>query len=335
MLKLIAQRLVQTVPILFALSVAVFAWVRALPGGPANALLGEHASPEAIAEVNAAYALDEPIWTQYWHFVGKLAQFDFGASIRTRQPVIDEIASRFPATIELTVAGLLIAVLVGVPLGTLAAKYHGRWPDRLSVVGSLLGISVPVFFLALMLKYVFAVKLGWLPASGRIEPTSQAVHPTGFYILDGILTRDGAAVVDALRHLLLPAIALASVPLAIISRVTRASILQVQTESYIRTATAKGLGTIRFNVHHLLRNGLLPVITIVGLQGGILLSGAVLTETVFSWGGMGSWMLTSIQYRDFPAMQAGILFLALIFVLVNLLVDLTYLLIDPRLKRAE
>ncbi|WGX96922.1 ABC transporter permease [Nocardioides sp. L-11A] len=335
MLRLVGQRLAQTAPILFALSLAVFAWVRALPGGPANALLGEHASPEAIAEVNAAYALDEPIWTQYWRFVVKLVQLDLGSSIRTRQPVMDEIASRFPATVELTVAGLLIAVVVGVPLGTLAAKYHGRWPDRLSVVGSLLGISIPVFFLALLLKYVFAVELGWLPASGRLEPTSQAAHPTGFYVLDGILTRDGAAVVDALRHLLLPALALASVPLAIISRVTRASLLQVQTESYIRTATAKGLGPLRFNVHHLLRNGLLPVITIVGLQGGILLSGAVLTETVFSWGGMGSWMLTSIQYRDFPAMQAGILFLALIFVLVNMLVDLTYLVIDPRLKRAE
>jgi len=320
------------IPILFALSVAVFVWLRALPGGPANALLGENASAEAIEKLNADYSLDQPIWTQYLNYLGSLIRLDFGQSIRTRQPIVDEIATRFPATIELTVCALLIAVAVGVPLGVVAAKNHGRWPDRLSVVGSLLGISIPVFFLALILKYVFAVKLGWLPSAGRVSSTSQVEQITGFYVLDALISRDLEALKDAVAHLILPSIALASVPLAVISRVTRASVLEVTRESYMRTAMAKGLGSWRFNAHHLLRNALLPVITIIGLQGGILLSGAVLTETVFGWGGMGSWMLQSIQFRDFPALQAGILFLALIFVLVNLLVDLTYLVVDPRLK---
>lgn len=332
MLRLVIKRIAQIVPILFVLSVAVFAWLRALPGGPANAMLGENASPEAIAKLNAEYALDEPIWSQFVTFFISLLKLDLGQSIRTRQPVVDEIATRFPATIELTATALVIAVAVGVPLGVVAAKKHGRWPDRMSVVGSLLGISIPVFFLALILKYIFAVKLGWLPSAGRISSTSELESRTGFYVLDGILAGDTTATWDALRHLVLPATALASVPLAVISRVTRASVLEVTNESYMRTAQAKGLTAWRFNFHHLLRNALLPVTTMIGLQGGILLSGAVLTETVFGWGGMGSWMLQSIQFRDFPAMQAGIMFLAIVFIVVNLLVDLLYMVIDPRLK---
>ena len=334
MLRFIVRRLVQLVPIVLGLSLLVFVWVRALPGGPAQALLGERSSPERIAEVRRAYGLDKPIHEQYVTYLGQVAHLDFGQSISTRRSVSSEIRQRFPATVELAFAAMLFAVLLGIPLGFLAARRYLEWFDHLSMAGSLIGISVPVFFLAFILKYVFAVKLGWLPSVGRLDVTRDAAHPTGFYVLDAIVTGDGAALVDAVRHLILPAIALGTIPLAVITRITRAAVLEVVNEDYVRTARAKGLPGAVVSRRHVLKNALLPVSTIIGLQTGLLLSGAVLTEIVFSWGGMGSFLYQAVFDRDFPVLQGGIMFLAIVFVVVNLLVDITYGLLDPRIRVA-
>jgi peptide/nickel transport system permease protein len=331
-LKFTVRRLVQLVPILIGLSMLVFVWIRALPGDPAEALLGERATPEAVQRTRALYGLDRPVWQQYLSYVGSVVHLDFGQSVVSRRAVTTEIRERFPATVELTVAAMLFAVGLGIPLGFLAAKRYQGPVDQLSVGLSLLGVAIPVFFLGLLLKYIFAVKLHWLPTVGRSEATSTAPHPTGFYVLDAIITNDRVALVDALRHLVLPAIALGTIPLAIVTRITRAAVLDVVNEDYVRTARAKGLEPRVVDRRHVLKNAMLPVTTIIGLQTGLLLSGAILTETVFAWGGMGQWMYQAISYRDYSVLQAGILFLAVVFVLVNLLVDLSYALLDPRIR---
>ncbi len=332
MARFVIRRLLQLIPILFGLSILVFLFVRALPGGPETALLGERATPERIAAVRKAYGLDRPLYQQYFSYVQQVSQFDFGQSIATQRPVTDEIKRRFPATVELTVAAMIFAIGLGLPLGFLAARRFGSGVDHLSMAGSLVGISIPVFFLAYLLKYVFAVRLGWLPSVGRLDIVRTAAHPTGFYVLDAILTGDLGAFGDALRHLVLPAVALGTIPLAIVTRITRAAVLDVIGEDYVRTARAKGLPRPQVSRRHVLRNAMLPITTVIGLQTGLLLSGAVLTEVVFSWGGMGSFMYDAIFSRDFPVIQGGILFLAVVFVLVNLLVDLAYGLLDPRIR---
>ena len=242
------------------------------------------------------------------------------------------IKHRFPATVELALAAMLFAVLVGIPFGYFAAKRHGGFLDNATLIGSLLGISIPIFFLAIILKYLFAIKWHILPSVGREDVLSNARHPTNFYILDALVERDWHALADTLKHLILPAIALGSIPLAVITRITRASVLDVQNEDYVRTARAKGLPPLIVDRRHVLRNAMLPVSTIIGLQTGLLLSGAVLTETVFAYPGMGSWLRDAIFNSDYPVLQGGILFLALVFVLVNLLVDLSYALINPRIR---
>jgi peptide/nickel transport system permease protein len=331
-LRFAVRRLLLLVPILVGLSILVFAWVRALPGGPAAALLGERSTPERVAQVRHEYGLDKPLVEQYLSYVGKVAHGDFGSSIKTTRPVLDDIGLKFPATVELALAALLFAVVVGIPLGFVAARRYQSWVDNSSMVGSLIGISVPVFFLAYMLKYVFAVKLHWLPSTGRLDPVRDLNHPTNFYVLDAILALDGAALWDAIRHLILPGIALGTIPLAIVTRITRAAVLEVTNEDYVRTAEAKGLRQRTVDGRHVLRNAMLPVATVIGLQTGLLLSGAVLTEIVFAWPGMGSWLYQAIFNRDFPVLEGGILFLAVVFVLVNLLVDLSYGLLDPRIR---
>jgi len=331
-LKFTVRRLMQLVPILIGLSILVFVWIRALPGDPAEALLGERATPEAVQRTRELYGLDRPVWQQYLSYVGSVAQLDFGQSVVSRRLITTEIGERFPATIELSITAMIFAVGIGIPLGFLAAKRYQGWIDQLSVAGSLLGVAIPVFFLGLLLKYVFAVKLHWLPTVGRSAATSTAPHPTGFYVLDALVTNDRVALVDAVRHLILPAIALGTIPLAIITRITRAAVLDVVNEDYVRTAQAKGLEPRVVDRRHVLRNAMLPVTTIIGLQTGLLLSGAILTETVFAWGGMGQWMYQAISFRDYAVLQAGILFLAIVFVLVNLLVDLSYALLDPRIR---
>lgn len=339
MLRFVFRRLLLMVPVLFGLSVLLFVWLRALPGDPARALLGEKATPESIAAINATYGFDKPLFTQYLKYTSQLLQGDFGSSPRTGQPVLGTFLDRFPATIELSLAAMLFGVVVGIPLGYLAARKVGSAVDTLLVGGSLLGVVVPVFVLAYLLKIVFAVglpgalgALAVLPASGRQNPRIDATHITNFYVLDGLLTREWDASWDALLHLILPAIALGSIPLAIIVRMTRASVIDVLNEDYVRTATAKGLAPSLITRRHVLRNALLPVVTTIGLLSGSLLGGAVLTESVFAFNGIGSYLFDAISSLDFAVLQGFILFIALTYCLINLVVDLLYGVIDPRLR---
>jgi peptide/nickel transport system permease protein len=333
MLRFVIRRLLLLVPILLGLSILVFAWIRALPGGPAEALLGERLTPESRAQIEEQYGLDDPLPVQYWRYVKTtVVDRDLGTSINTRRPVSDELKERFPATIELAIAAMLFAMVLGVPLGYVAAKRYGGPIDQASLVLSLLGVSIPIFFLAILLKYIFALQLGLLPTVGRISVLIELEHPTNFYVLDAIIAGDPEALWDVIKHLILPAIALGSIPLAIVARITRAATLDVQNEDYVRTARAKGLSPRVVDRRHIFRNALLPIATIIGLQTGLLLSGAVLTETVFAWPGMGTWLVEAIENRNYPVLQGGILFVSLVFVFVNLLVDLSYALINPRIR---
>ncbi|MFE3592390.1 ABC transporter permease [Streptomyces niveus] len=332
MLRLVARRLLQLIPTLLGLSVLLFLWLNRLPGGPASAILGERATEAEVARINRALGLDEPVWVQYGRFIKRIFQLDLGTSTQTGQPVWEEFTLRFPATVELSVAAIAIAIVVGIPLGYFAARRRGSWLDATAVSGSLLGICIPVFFLALLLKGLFAVNLGIFPSYGRLSTGIDATKVTGFAVLDGLLTGEFDASWDAVMHLVLPAVALASIPLAVIVRMTRASVLEVLGEDYVRTAESKGLDKRVVRARHVLRNALLPVVTAVGLLTGSLLSGAVLTESVFSFGGIGSFIRTSIDARDYPVLVGFILFIALVYVLINLLVDVAYSLIDPRVR---
>jgi peptide/nickel transport system permease protein len=331
-LRYVVRRLLLLVPILLGLSILIFLWIRALPGSPAESLLGERATPQSIAQIRHQYGLDKPIYEQYWAYVKQTASGDLGYSISSRRLVTFELRQRFPATVELAVSAMMFAILFGIPLGFIAAKKYGSMIDHGSLVISLIGVSTPIFFLALVLKYVFAVRLGWLPSVGRQDVLIDTPHPTNFYILDAIISRDWHALWDTIAHLILPAIALGSIPLAIIARITRASVLDVQNEDYVRTARAKGVAPWVVDRRHILRNALLPVSTIIGLQTGLLLAGAVLTETVFARPGIGSWLAEAIFNRDYPVLQGGILFTAIVFVLVNLIVDVSYAVINPRIR---
>jgi peptide/nickel transport system permease protein len=332
MLRYLVRRLLLLVPILFGVSILIFFWVRALPGSPAESLLGERATPQLVQHYRHLYGFDRPIYVQYWKYLGTLAHGDLGVSIADHRRVANEIGDRFPATVELAVAAMLFAIVVGIPLGFFSAKRYGGFFDQVSLVVSLLGISVPIFVLAVLLKYLFAVRWHLLPSVGRIDIRSDVKHPTNFYILDALLTHDWHTLWDVIKHLILPAIALGSIPLAVIMRITRAAVLDVQNEDYVRTARAKGLPPSIVDRRHVLRNALLPVSTIIGLQTGLLLSGAVLTETVFAFPGMGSWLRDAIFNRDYPVLQGGVLFLAIVFVAVNLVVDLSYAIINPRIR---
>jgi len=330
--RFIVRRLLQLVPSLLGLSVLLFIWLRRLPGGPERALLGERATPEKVAQIRAMLGLDQPIYIQYGKFMRRLLELDFGNSIQTGRPVSDEFVERFPATIELTIVAMIIAIGVGIPLGFLAARRHGRLLDTASVGASILGICIPVFFLAYLLKFVFALNLHLLPTQGRLTSGLQRTDVTGFYVLDGMMTREWDVVADALLHLILPGLALASIPLAIIVRMTRASVLEVLSEDYVRTAEAKGLTEKVVKRRHILRNALLPVVTAIGLLTGGLLSGAVLTESVFALNGVGSFIKDAIFYSDYPGLMGFVLIFAIVYVMVNLVVDLSYSVIDPRVR---
>jgi peptide/nickel transport system permease protein len=330
--KFIVRRLLMLIPILIGLSILVFLWIRALPGGPAQALLGERATPETVAQIERTYGLDKPVYVQYWLYVKRVGSGDFGTSTSSRRAVTDELRERFAATIELAIAAMLFAIVFGIPLGFMGAKHYGGPLDNLSLVLTLIGVSMPIFFLAILLKYSFAVQLGLLPTVGRISPLIDIPHPTNFYLLDALLAGDMNAFWDVSKHLILPAIALGSIPLAIIARITRASVLDVQNEDYVRTARAKGLAPRVVDERHIMRNALLPIVTIIGLQTGLLLSGAVLTETVFAWPGLGTWLVDAIDQRNYPVLQGGILFVAFIFVTANLVVDISYAFINPRIR---
>jgi peptide/nickel transport system permease protein len=317
---------------LFVLSALMFVWLRNLPGGPINAMLGEKATPERVAQMEHALGYDQPIWVQYGRWLSRMLTGNFGNSTASGRPIGQELSEAFPGTIELSFLALVLAIGIGIPLGYLAARHRGQISDNAIVIGTLIGVSVPVFFLGYLLKQGFAVDLAWFPPSGRQDVTLNATHVTNFFILDGLLTREWDAAADAFIHLILPAVTLGTIPLAIIVRITRASVLDVLNEDYVRTAEAKGLRRSTIRVRHVLRNALLPVVTAIGLQTGLLLAGAVLTETVFVYRGLG-WLLSeAIQRRDYPRLQAIILLAAFVYVLVNLLVDLSYAIIDPRVR---
>ncbi len=334
MLKYTVRRLLAAIPVLIGLSMVLFAFVHLLPGDPCRSILGQHATPEACQRLRENLGLDLPLWQQYVNYIGELLSGDFGSSIINNKPVLEEFAIRFPGTVELSIAALVFAVGVGIPLGRLAARHVQGWTDGIVTVISLFGISIPVFVLGLVLVYIFAVQLHWLPTQARIDPRASAdlETVTNFMLIDTLLAGRLDLFVDALRHLVLPAIALGSIPLAIITRITRAAVLDVSNEDYVRTARAKGLKERRVDDRHIMRNAWLPVITVIGLQVGGLLAGAVLTETIFSWTGVGRWVVDAIGNRDYFVIQGAVMIFALIFLLVNLLVDIGYAYLNPRIR---
>lgn len=328
----LVRRMLSLVVVLVGVSLVAFFFVHLIPGDPATAMLGERASPQAVAQIRARLGLDEPLPLQYVRFLGRLAAGDLGTSVKTNNPVSTEFASRFPATVELAVTALLLAVLIGVPAGMLAAIRRNSVFDLFSTAGALVGVSMPIYWLGLMLVWIFALQLGWLPPGGRLDHTTHLQVVTNFYILDSVLTWNTVALGDSIKHLILPAVALSTVPMAIIARMTRSSVLEALNQDYVRTAKAKGLLDQVVVVRHVLKNAALPIVTVVGLQTGLLLSGAVLTESIFSWPGIGRWVFDAIQWRDYPVIQSMIMVIAAIFVAVNMAVDIVYAVLDPRIR---
>ncbi|HSU01763.1 MAG TPA: ABC transporter permease [Nocardioides sp.] len=334
MLRFILRRLIQMVGVVLVLSVLVFVWLRSLPGGPVSALLGERGTPERRAALEKALGIDQPLPVQYFRYMERAVQGDFGISTKVLpgEDALSIFLTRLPATIELSFFALLLAISLGIPLGYLAARRKGTVLDNSTVILSLVGVAVPVFFTGFLLKYFFAVEWNLLPVSGRQSTGLDATRVTGLFVLDGILTREWDAAWDALKHLILPAVALSTIPFAVIFRITRASVLDVLDEDYVRTAEAKGLTAQVIRGRHVLRNAMLPVVTTVGLQVGGLLAGAILTETVFSIRGIGDALAMSFREKDYPVLQVIIIATAAIYVFVNLLVDIAYAVIDPRIR---
>lgn len=324
------RRLLGLVPVLLGILVLVFLMVRAIPGSPARNLLGQRATAQEIARVEAELGLDRPMLVQFVHFVGRAVRGDLGNSLRHNVPVTEELARTLPATVELTLAAFLIAFPVGIVLGGYAAIKKGKFADLVATGASLAGISIPIFWLGLLLILIFSAGLEWLPFGGR----SAGLVPskTGLMLIDSILAGPRGSFVDALRHLVLPALTLSTVPMAIIARMSRSCALQVLDTDYVRTARSKGLPERLVLWRHVLPNALLPVITVAGLQFGYLLGGAVLTEHVFSWPGVGSLLLRAISERDYPVIQSTVMLAAIAFALVNLAVDLSYAALDPRVS---
>ncbi|RKT52065.1 ABC transporter permease [Saccharothrix australiensis] len=332
MLRYTIRRLIQLVGVVLVLSLLLFAWLRALPGGPVSALLGERSTPESREALTKLLGLDQPIIVQYFKFLGRAASGDFGTSLGVQQgdSAMEIFLQRFPATIELSALAIVIAIALGIPLGYLAAKRRGGWFDNVSVAGSLIGVAVPVFFLAYVLKDVLSSVLG-LPTEGR-QDAINATRVTGFFVFDGVITGEWDAALNALEHLILPAIALSTIPFAVVFRITRAAVLDVLDEDFVRTAESKGLTAPVIRRRHVLRNAMLPVVTTIGLQTGALLAGAVLTEKVFSFAGVGQALAIGFERRDYPVLLVLIIMATVVYVVVNLLVDLSYALIDPRIR---
>ena len=334
MARFIIRRLLQMVGVVFVLSLLLFFWLRSLPGGVVSPILGERATPASRAALRQAFGLDQPVHIQYLKFLQRAAHGEFGAStsVLPGRDAFDIFLTRLPATIELSICAMVIAVVFAIPLGYVSAKRRGSTFDNGAIVLSLIGVAVPVFFLAFLLKYWFAVDTPIFPVSGRQDVSLECTRVSGFFVLDGLMTREFDCSVDALRHLVLPSIALATIPFAVIFRITRASVLEVLDEDYVRTAESKGLTAAVIRSRHVMRNALLPVITTIGLQTGGLLAGAVLTETVFNFGGIGSTLQQAYTGRDYAVMQVLVLAAAAIYVVVNLVVDISYAVIDPRVR---
>lgn len=328
----VLRRILRTIAVVLGIAVVVFVFIRALPGDAATVILGERSSPESLARLREQLGLNDPLPTQFARFVGELSRGDFGNGLKSQIPVASELRARFPATLELTIGAIVFAIIVGLPAGIVAALNRNRFADNAAMTVSLVGVSMPIFWLGMLLAYLFAVKLQWLPPSARSGIGVNFEPITGLYVIDGLLRGRPDVSWDALRHLILPSIALGTIPMAIIARITRTSMLEVLGQDYIRTAAAKGISRGRVVMKHALRNAMLPVITVIGLQVGTLLGGAVLTETIFSWPGLGSWLYQGITDRDYPVIQGGVIFAALVVSVVNLLVDLSYAVLDPRIQ---
>ncbi|KAF0677023.1 ABC transporter permease subunit [Profundibacterium mesophilum] len=334
MLKYFLARLLTFVPTFLGVTLISFAFIRVLPGDPIIVMAGERGlSDERYAELVTQYGFDRPIWEQFWDYFTGVLQGDLGTSLVTKKPVWDEFFTLFPATLELSICAILFAMLLGLPAGVIAAVYRGKFFDRALMSTALVGYSMPIFWWALLLIIVFSGNLGWTPVSGRIDLLYFFPPVTGFMLIDSALSGQDGAFVSAVRHLILPTIVLGTIPLAVIARQTRSAMLEVLSEDYIRTARAKGLTPSRVNGLHALRNAMIPVITVIGLSVGTLLAGAILTETIFSWPGIGKWMVDSIFRRDYPVVQGGLLLIAVMVMIVNLTVDLLYGLINPKIRK--
>jgi peptide/nickel transport system permease protein len=341
------RHLISVIPTLIGVTFVIFMFQRLIPGDPAVAMLGEHATQENVERIREQFGLNRPLFldrealergdlqgffdSQYIRYLVRLVRLDLGESIHRRIPVGETLAIRFPATFELAILSLLFAILIGIPAGIASASRRSSVLDGVTMIGSLIGVSMPIFWLGLMEIMLFAVFLKWLPAGGRLSSNIEVEAVTNFVLLDSLITGNTPAFIDALKHIIMPAVALATIPMAIIARMTRSSMLDVLQEDYIRTAKAKGLIERVVLFKHALKNAFLPVITIIGIQAGTLLAGAVLTETIFSWPGIGKWVYDSILARDYPIVQGATLLIALVFVIANLLVDLSYALLDPRI----
>ena len=333
MISYIFRRLLLIVPTVIGISICAFAFVRLLPGDPILAMAGEHGvTPERYEILKEAFGYNLPIWQQYLNYLGSVLTGDFGVSLGTKRPVLNEFMILFPATVELALCAILLATLVGIPAGVLAAVKRGSWLDQGTMGVALTGYSMPIFWWGLLLIMFFSSYLGWTPVSGRIALNFFLRPITGFMTIDSLLYGNWPAFVSALRHLILPTVVLATIPLAVIARQTRSAMLEVLGDDYVRTARAKGLSPSRVINVHALRNALIPVVTTIGLQVGALMAGAILTETIFSWPGIGKWMIESILKRDYPVVQSGLLLIALIIMAVNLIVDLLYAVINPRIR---
>ena len=337
MLLYILRRIALTIPTFVALMFLTFVAIRLVPGDPVEVRVGEHGiTPERLAFFRHELGLDLPVWRQFLDYAWKLLHGDFGVSVASQQKVLTEFLALFPATLELAFFAMLFALVIGIPAGALAAVKRGSLFDQALVTISLIGYSMPIFWWGLVLIMFVSVELGWLPVSGRIDLIQYYIEPhTGFMTIDSLLSDQPGAFLDALRHLVLPAIVLGTVPLGIIGRMTRSAMLEVMGEDYVRTARAKGLSSWRVLGLHALRNALLPVITTIGLQVAALLSGAVLTETIFSWPGVGHWLIDSIGRRDYPALQGGVMLISILVIAVNLFVDFLYGAADPRIRHAR
>jgi len=330
--KYIGRRLVEMVPVAFGVLLVVFTIAHLTPGDPASILLGEHATPEAIDRIRGELHLNDPLPVQFVNYLGRVLRGDLGTSIQSNERVTVELKTRFPATIELAVAAMLIASTIGILTGILAATRQNSLFDGATMFAALFGFSMPIFWLGIMLILLFAAYLGWFPISGRLDYTVEVTRATNLYLLDALLSGNWEALGNALWHLFLPALTLSTVPLAIIARMTRSSLLEVLRQDYIRTARAKGLAERRVISRHGIKNAFIPVITVIGLNVGSLLSGAILTETIFAWPGVGRLIVDAIFARDYPVVQGAVLVIALLFVVVNLLVDLSYAYLDPRIR---
>lgn len=332
MLNYIGKRILHLIPVLLGMTFIVFLIIRAIPGNPAQIILGQQASQESIDALTEKLGLNNPWYIQYFDYLKGILTGDLGDSLRTRQPISSELWPYLAATFELALFAMIFAVLIGMNAGIISAWFQNSWFDYFAMVIALIGVSMPIFWFGLMEQWIFSVNFGWLPSSGRQEVRDPITSITNIYMIDTLMQGRFDQFWVVIKHLILPGIALATIPMAIIARMTRASMLEVMRSDYVRTARAKGQKMVIVIYKHALKNSLIPILTVIGLQTGMLLGGAILTETIFSWPGIGRYIYEAISFRDYPVIQSGILIVAFIFVMINLIVDILYTLIDSRIK---